>query len=79
MHGVWVASGDPSGVFDESDEIVRDTVVLRLLDGMLRDFRPMLHFPGRMSTTTLVAGRPLFGTPPYLRTYTRRRSVPHIK
>ena len=63
--GVWVGTGAESTIFGPPDEIVRDTIVVGLLDGSLSRLRPLIRLPGRMSTSTMIDGRPIFGTPPF--------------
>lgn len=63
--GVWAGKGEESTVFGPTNQILRDTVVIGLLGGTLGDMLPLAYFPGRMSTTIVVEGRPMYGTPPF--------------
>lgn len=63
--GVWVGRGMESVVPGSPGALMRDTVVVGLLDGKLGDLRPLVHLPGRMTTTTLLSGSPVLRVPPF--------------
>ena len=63
--GVFVGRGDERPRPSEPGTIVRDTIPIGLVDGLLEDFRMLEALPGMMWTTTEVDGRRLFGDAPF--------------
>lgn len=63
--GVWVGRGVESVRPGPVKMIVRDTVVLGLLDRTLTNLRSLDRIPGRMTTSTLLMGRPVAHLPSF--------------
>lgn len=63
--GAWVGREMDDFVDGPPYTLVRDTIAIGILDGSLGSFRAVGAFPGRMTTTSLVAGRRAFRAAPF--------------
>ena len=63
--GTWVGIGAEAMLQGPPGRIVRDTVSVGLLDGDLSSLRHLTDVPGRMTTTTLLDGRPVGRVPAF--------------
>lgn len=61
----WVGVGLESVRPVQPGEITRDTVAVGILDRSLSDFDIVREMPGRMTTSTVVSGRPLMHVPSF--------------
>jgi hypothetical protein len=60
---VWVGRGVESPVWGEPSRILRDTIALGTMDGVLADFQLIARLPGAMSATFERDGRRVLTTP----------------
>ena len=65
IDGTLVGQGAETFRQGPPGELVRDTVAIGLLQGSMEEFRPILQLPARMTTTTLLFGRPVYRVPPF--------------
>lgn len=65
MDGTLVGQGAETFRQGPPGELVRDTVAIGLLQGSMEEFRPIVQLPARMTTTTLLFGRPVYRVPPF--------------
>lgn len=61
----WVGRGAESVRSGAVGELTRDTVVIGLMDGVLQGLRPLAYIPGRMTTSTMLLGRPVSHVPSF--------------
>lgn len=63
--GTWVGRGAEPMVQGPVGKLVRDTVEVSLFDGELTFLGTVALVPGRMTTTTMLDGRPVFRVPAF--------------
>jgi hypothetical protein len=63
--GIWVAAGTQSVRNPPPGTIVRDTIVIGVVNGRMEELRSLERVPARMSTSIEIEGRGLFGAPPF--------------
>lgn len=65
LDGTLVGQGAETFRQGRPGQLVRDTVAIGLLQGSMEEFRPIVQLPARMTTTTLLSGRPVYRVPPF--------------
>lgn len=63
--GVWVGRGHETLLTGPPYEIVRDTIVIGLMDGELGELAPVAYLPGLMGTVRLEGGRRAWRPPAF--------------